>query len=65
MNWTCRFHLAIAFVVFVAASVVTYVLPVPNSLPWWVPFAAAIGFPAVLATTLLILEGPSIFTAKD
>lgn len=65
MNWTCRFLGAIGFLVFCVVGFGTWVALPPYGPPWWSPFAAAAVIPAIMATVLLILEGPSIFTKKD
>ena len=67
MNWTVRFLFALAFVAFCAASIPVAITwdstfqPVPR----WLPVAAALAVPTMIAVVLLILEGPSVFTKKD
>lgn len=63
MNLTVRCLAAVALAVFVVTSVPVYFVGVPGA-PWWLPFAAAFGFTALIAAMLTIIVGPSIFTEK-
>lgn len=51
-----RYLAAIAFIIFCVTGMAVWVAPSPYGEPWWLPFAAAVGFPTIIGIAILIVS---------